>query len=218
MECETNINEMATPLSTSSHTGNDNTPNNAIGTTETQTDKNEEAFHVLAPVIEDLKVQYVYAVMHTTIRGLTSIDREDEEPDEVLALYATLADANNRVRREWEEWREAGGFGDIEGEFDGVNNWWSSEDIGGEEKGIKIWVKIWNIWPAGSEPEREWKRTSPPGSDFGDGYVEVGGNDVDGVEVDGSGVEVNGVEVNGIQANGIEMNGIAEAEYDKTLE
>ena len=113
-------------------------------------------------------VQYVYAVMYNRVQ----LPCPDEETDEVFALYSTLEDANNRVRREWEEWGEAGGFGGAgtEGVFDGIGNWWSSEDDGGARRGIRIWVKVWNVWPEGSE-SGEWKRTPPPGSDFDDEEV-----------------------------------------------
>jgi len=199
MEPEEDVEEMATPLSPVSQEEVGSTEDNKAGdNTEIPIMNGEEAYQVLHGEIEDFNGLYVYAVMHTTIPRLVSIYPEEEELDEVLALYATLEDANNRVRREWEEWREAGGFGDIEGGFDGANNWWSSEDHGGEEKGIRIWVKAWNVWPAGSEPDRVWKRADPPGSDSGEDVVN-GINGVDEVVV-ADGVEGPQMEDGGLDA------------------
>jgi hypothetical protein len=113
------------------------------------------------PKPQDTKTMQVYAVMQTTIPRLVHVYPPEEETEEILDLYMSLEDANTRVRREWEEFEDGEEGEGIEGEFDGVDNWFEFEDEGGEQEGTKIYIKAWDVKPAGSETAREWKRPPP---------------------------------------------------------
>jgi len=112
------------------------------------------------------EILHVYAVMQATLPRLVSVYPPEEETESVLDIYMSLEDANNRVRNEWEDFGDAdedveeGGY---KGDFDGVDNWWSYEDQGGEEEGIKVYIRAMDVQPPGSEPAKEWRRAPPGG-------------------------------------------------------
>jgi len=56
-------------------------------------------------------------------------------------LYATLEDANNQVRIEWEEWEKGKFFDEITRSFGDVEWWWGAEDHGGRRR-LEVTTRI----------------------------------------------------------------------------
>ncbi|KAF4625113.1 hypothetical protein G7Y89_g13057 [Cudoniella acicularis] len=81
---------------------------------------------------------------------------KDDDTEEVLDLYLEKEDANNRVRRKWEEFcGDEDNFDTVEADFDGGSNEWSCEDGANETEGIKGYIRSMEILGPGSEPARK---------------------------------------------------------------
>lgn len=88
------------------------------------------------------------AKMHVYIVKEGSYPHEGEGGDEILAVYASLEDANNKVRVHLEQYEDPEdceeGFND-DGCF-----WWSAADVG-EGDAVKVYVEKWEVQESGPE-------------------------------------------------------------------
>ncbi|TVY22287.1 hypothetical protein LHYA1_G008990 [Lachnellula hyalina] len=100
------------------------------------------------------KARHVYAVIYKTPPRHCIPYFPEEHEEEVLELYEELEDANNRVRREWEEYGDALGW-DVEVSFDGGRNMWRVKDYEGLSTGVRVSIKECEVKMSGSEPAPE---------------------------------------------------------------
>ena len=106
------------------------------------------------------KPRHVYAVIYETLARNCIPYYPEEHKEEVIELYEELGDANNRVRREWEEYGDALGW-DVEVSFDGGREMWRVEDYEGLSTGVHVYIKEWEVRGPGSEPAPERTRPLP---------------------------------------------------------
>jgi hypothetical protein len=126
--------------------------------------RREEAGYTADTLVEDIrasKLQHVYAVICETLPRNCVPYSPKEHKEEVLELYVELRDANNRVRKEWED--SGGNFTgwDIEVVFDAGYEMWRAEDYEGLCTGVHVYVKKMEVKGPASEPMGEWKRPLP---------------------------------------------------------
>ena len=84
----------------------------------------------------------------------------NEPEPEVIAIYASLEDANSKVYGMKEERKDDGGHWvdyDASVHEDGCLSWWVGHN-GDETGGVIISVEKVEILPSGSEPARDWRK------------------------------------------------------------
>jgi len=100
------------------------------------------------PVKKRVPGQFVYIVM------VDSQEQYSPGVSDVPDIYATIEDANNAVRR-----ISGDEYSGTEESEHGTNAngtvWWSTDDAGEGER-VRVFVKVCEVKPPGSEPECEW--------------------------------------------------------------
>jgi uncharacterized protein YneR len=108
----------------------------------------------------------IYVVKKDTVQTAKGAFYQDDDTTETLDIYATLEDANNRVRLEYEEYGgEVVGSEGFECDMTGPGpHCWGVEDTS-EDEGIRVYVDEIVARGPGSEPARKWTIPLPSGQE-----------------------------------------------------
>jgi hypothetical protein len=93
-----------------------------------------------------------------------------EPISDIHAIYATIKDANNAVKGIVNT--EYIGCEDFkQGSEDDGRFYWSSDDAGEGER-VEVYIRVLEVKPPGSEPEREWENRGVDDLGSGEDYGE----------------------------------------------
>jgi hypothetical protein len=119
--------------------------------------------------VSDSDRQYVYVVI------VDSHPPYMDSHSDIHAIYSTIYDANNTVKRiVIREYTKAEGT--KSGYEDDGGFYWSSDDAGEGER-VEVYIRVMEVKPRGSEPEMEWESG---------GFDEYYGEERDSEEAEGA--------------------------------
>jgi hypothetical protein len=105
-----------------------------------------------------------------------------ESVSDIHAIYATIKDANNCVKgivnTEYSGTEES-----QQGSEDDGRIYWSTDDAGEGER-VEVYIRVLEVKPPGSEPEREWEIGGLDDLGSGEDYGKERDSDEEGEGVD----------------------------------